>query len=403
MSSCVESLEKQVDTSVRDLTSAADRINANASNTVDILNKIKRDYPGQIKDIINNDVDRLVKTTISATGVEFRCNTAFLQKRVQQGLNNLIIKLQNLVRVKKKQASMKLIPVTPTFCSCNPTVIDLNNMDTKKLEIYGYDFEDIDSLKIYATKYDGTFTDITKNIAKPTDYLLTLSTDLAAQLTGYNKVSFYFNKRGIYSLLIIPKSPKICEEKDWTAPPVPQTLDIMASPCGGDDEFAGAVFIECSGKLEISKDGTAVICKVHFRADEKDGDTHACYDREFPVYKVETGYKIKNILSPVEFEYKYTNNHEEPDDFGASGFVQKAQMKGDHEGGDVGQWTGATLQFANLRLTLIEASSDCIDKELYIQSHSGVLESPDKAAFLQNISKQEAAILKQLDSGGRDK
>ena len=390
----LEQLQEQVDRSVTELTSATDRLNANGANIVNILNSIKTDFPQEIHDIITNDVQNLVTTSVAATGQEFRCNVDFLRDRVKRGLSNTIIKLKNLVLLRKK-ASLQPIPlIQPTFCSCTPNEIDLNNDKTKSVQVYGYDFDNADSLHVYASKLDGTRMDISSWVAKPSNYNITIGVNQGASLAGYNKVEIYMSHKGLYSFLIIPKTPKICQEKDWNASPVPQTIDFMARACGGDPEFAGAVFMHCDGQLYLTPTGDAIMCKIHFTADEKDGDTHACWDQVMPIYQAEVGQKIKKILTPTTFDYTYINNHEEPDFFDGNGFVQKATFRGDHQGADVGQWTGATLQLANLRMIEVEANSDCVEKELFIGQHSNILPAQD---LFNKITTKQAAILKSID------
>lgn len=390
----IEEFQRQVDRSVTELTAATDRINANGANIVNVLNGIKTDFPKEIHTIITNDIQNLVTTTIAATGVEFRCNVDFLRNRVKQGLKNTIIKLKNLVAIKKKLPQQPVPAIEPTFCSCTPNVVDLNNESTKSVQIFGYDFNNIDSLHVYASKLDGTRTEISKWIAKPNNYTLTLGVNQGISLSGFNKIEMYMNNKGLYSFLIIPKTPQICKEKEWTATPVPQILEILATACGGDDEFAGAVFMHCDGKLDITANGDAVICKIHFTADEKDGDTHACWDREFTIFQAEAGFRVKKILTPTTFDYSYTNNHEQADPFGGSGFVEKAEFRGDHHGGDVGQWTGGTLKFVNIRMIESEIGNDCIEKEIFISHRS--LTEPD-GNFKAVISSKQAAILKAID------
>jgi hypothetical protein len=367
ITSCIRDLEEQVDASVNDLKSSIKGIDANAANIVNILNGLKeKNYPEVIKDIINNDVDQLLKTTISTGGVEFRCNTDFLRNRIRAGLGNTVNRLRNLIRSKKNQKLLPLSYIPPTFCNCVPVLVDLNAPRSKSIKIFGYSFDNADSIHVFILKKDGQRREISDRLTKSSDYILVLGTDTISKVANSDKVEVYFKNKNIYSFLVVSKSPKICSERDFSFPPTPNTYEITAQGCGGDDEFAGAVFIECSGTLTLSADQKSVICNLHFKADEKDGDTHACFDKSFNVFTAEEGFKIKNILTATSFEYKYINNREEADSFNGSGFVDHASLRGDHHGGDVGTWTGASLWFNNIRVTLIE-DGDCVPKETIIK------------------------------------
>ncbi|MGG9959984.1 hypothetical protein [Ferruginibacter sp. SUN106] len=389
-------LEQQVDRSVNDLTAAERRIDANVANSVEVLKGIKDDYPKEVKSIINNDIDRLLKTTIGTAGTEFRCEADFLRKRIKLGIQNTIIKLKNLL-VKKGGTPAPLLTFPPSFCNCNPEQIDLNEANTKPLIIFGYDFDNFKKIKVMATAMDGSKKDISQLLAKPSDYSLTLGTNDQSNFKDFNKVEFFFNDTSLYSLLIIPKAPQFCHEEDKVISPVPQSINFFAIGCGGDPEYAGDVDVNISARLELSTDQKSINCHISFRANESDGDTRGCYEGDQIVYTAPTGFKIKNILTPKIFGLAYTQKGNDPLPVGGNGFVVNGTVRADHKGDDVPGYTGAQLNLANITVALIEDGTDCVEKAVYIKEHPVQLNSAVEQVK-KMVSDKQLLLIKQIDN-----
>jgi hypothetical protein len=395
-------LKEQINKSVDDLTNAEKEINANASNAIDVLRSIKNDYPDEIRSIINNDVDRLVKTSISTTSAEARCDLDFVSKRLKAGLENTIRKLQNLLRVKENKPLLPMLSFKPSFCSITPEEIDLNEKNIKPLKIYGYDFEDVDSLKVETTSFDGRKNDITKFLAHTTDYMLTLRTDDPTIYTNFNQVNFEFAHSVLYSFLIIPQTPKICKEEDKDITAVPQVINFFANRVGtGDGDFGGDVRVGIGATLNISPDQKSIVCTIGFYADEVNGDTHGRYDGTQTVFTAPSGQKIKSINTPTKFSLAYTQSGNDPVEEAGNGFITRAVVRADHKGDDVPGYTGAELTINTIRVTLVDDDSggSCIDKEAYIVAHPNI--TPLSSAVtvqLKAITLKESSLIQKIDN-----
>jgi hypothetical protein len=346
-----------------DITAESNKINANAANIVETLRAIKDDYPDEIKTIINNDIDRLVKTTVQASSEEMRCDASYIARSTKAGLENLVIKIKNLGR---PDSLLPLMAYPPTFCTCSPNYVDLNKGDKNRvIDISGYDFDNLNSMRVYATKLDGTKKEVVHKLNKTAEFHTALPINNWKSFEEFDHIEFYYNNINTYSIPIIPATPKVCDERDVPIAATPASYNFHAIAAGGDQEFGGDADIVCSGTLSISPDQRSIVCKLNYFASEVDGDTRASYDKNFNIYTSPDGTKIKSILSPTSFEYRYRDDDEEDDDFGGNGFVDKMILRGDHHGTDVGPYTGANMVFSVLRATLISEKDGCIPKDQY--------------------------------------
>ena len=392
LSSCfdTESLEKQVNKSTNEINDAITRISANGEDMTNVLNDLKTKLPKDVKEIISVDIDRMVKTTTATAGAEFRCEADFLQKRIVQGLRNLQIQLYNKVHKDKKSFEI----FTPTICNPVPTVLDLN-VENKFIQIYGYDYNS--NIKLYAINQQGAKRDISSTINKPSDYLLTVTTNesLLKELENYKELQLEYKDKALNSMSIIPKRPKICEEIPDSD--VPSKIDFYAQKCNNEDaEFAGhGPIINSHNRLFLSEDKRSVMCEINFTADEKDGGSCGSFRNTYKIYTAKTGYQIKEILSPTtnsvdNFE---DTDHADDNDVGANGFIKEASYRGDHKGADIGSYTGATLYFSTLRVTLVECCNNCVDKSTIQKINLATKNEPE---LLKNISKETQKLIKQV-------
>jgi len=399
----LEDLERQVNKSVDDLTDAERHISVDASNATDVLRGIKNDYPREIKDIINNDVDRLIKTSISTTSEEARCDLDFVSKRLKFGLENTIVKLKNLVRSRKNQEPLPLLYFKPSFCTITPEQIDLNEDNKKPLKIYGYDFDDISKISVTALTFDGKTKDITRYLTRPTDYMLTLKTDDPSIFTNFNITKFSYRDSNLYSVLIVPKSPQICKEEDRAVTPIPDKINFFAHRVGdGDGDYAGDVRVGCSAVLKISQDGRSIICTIGFYADEVNGDTHGRYDGDHTVYTAPAGEKIRSINTPTSYSVAYVQKGNDPVEVAGNGCVVRAIVRADHKGDDVPGYTGAEIDLNTINVTLIEDDKDgaCVEKSAYTLAHPLMGQDSSKnllATPFKVISPQEFSIIQSID------
>ena len=193
----------------------------------------------------------------------------------------------------------------------------------------------------------------------------------------------------------MPKTPKICKEINLDVSPTPKSIAFTANACGGDDEFGGAVYISCVGALRLSVDQRTVLCNIKFNADEVDGGTHACFEKDYEIYTADSGLKIKSILTPTTYNISYKHDDEEPRGYGGDGFIESAVFRGDHEGSDIG-YTGGTLQLATIRVTLIEEDGECISKDVFMTAHKAELKSFNPKMFV-NINAFQSLVLKSIE------
>ena len=399
-SSC--GLTEQIDRSVNELTAASRQINANASNAIEILRGIKDDFAPEIKDIIDNDVDRLIKTSIQTTSEEARCDLTFLGKRIKNGLENTIIRIKNLGNRTDNKPLLDSLSFKPSFCTISPAQVDLNADNTKPMQISGYDFNDLKHLKVVLVALDGKKKDITDYLSHSTDYMLTLRTDSSEIFKNFTKVLFLYGDKEAYSILIVPRTPSICKEYSQLSTPIPDVINFFAGKApgvGGDDDFAGDVRVGIGAELSVSSDKKAIVCNIGFYADEVNGDTHARYDGASNIFSAPDGYLIKSINSPTKFGLSYVQKGNDPLPLGGNGCVAKIVVRADHKGDDVPGYTGAEVYLNSMNVTFIEDNSngDCITKDVYSLAHPTGSISDSVALSTKFITPKQLSIITSID------
>lgn len=357
-------LDDDLNRAALDVDATTNKLTGTADQMREEVNKLSKEIPDDVKNLINNDLNDVIQTSIDATSNEFKCDVGFVQTRLTQNLKNLKNRILSNLK-KNKDKKMNYIAITPMICNCTSLVIDQDKPPINKVIFSGYNFPR-SGMKIYAKRDNGDSLDLSNHLAQPTEFNIAFAVDMDT-LKYYDRLSLqYPGLQGNREVLILPKKPLLCVEgaKDITANPAGYSFIAQNHPCCGDYDFAGhGPVINFTGDLRISDDKKSILCKIHFSAAETQKDNSTVYhDNEFTIYKCDPLTQISEILTPKHFEYNYTDDNHEVDQFGPNGFASMAVIKGDHSGDDIGTYTGATVNFSNMRVTLVDCCNGCVNK-----------------------------------------
>jgi|GEM_PF-5485740 len=357
-------LDNDLKSAALDVDATTNKLTGTASQMQGEIDKLSKEIPDDVKKLIDNDLNDVIQTSIDATSNNFKCDVEFVRTRLTKSLGNLKVAILSHLK-KNKDKKMEAIAISPMICNCMPLVIDQDKPRINKIIFSGYDFPK-SGMKIYAKRDNGDSVDLSRHLAQPTQFNITFAADMDT-LQYYDRLSLqYPGLEGNREILILPKQPIPCnqEARNITATPAGYSFVAQNHPCCSDNEFKGhGPVINFTGDLRISDDKKSILCKIHFSAAETQKDNSTVYhDAEFSIYKSDPKTQIAEILTPTHFEYNYTDDNEEDDQFGANGFVSMAVIRGDHQGDDIGTYTGATINFSNMRVTLIDCCNGCVNK-----------------------------------------
>lgn len=201
---------------VNALQRAIDSLNQASQDWQTILNNLKEELPNEVQSTIKVEIQNLIKTTIATTGVEFRCNSDFINNRIklhlQKIMNNFKSQFPSIFPGRKPQVN-----IVPTICQTTPDAIEKKHVPERvsKLTIYGYDFNHNKYLKVFLVEKFKRSTDVTKNLARNSNYVMTLNLGKnGVRLTDRsNKIVLKHGTKAISSINIIQSSKKQCETK----------------------------------------------------------------------------------------------------------------------------------------------------------------------------------------------
>jgi hypothetical protein len=162
---------KPVDKAIAALEEAITAIDRNSVAWQATVTNLERDLVAQGQSTLSNEVQSVANRAIATGGVELRCNVDFIGQRVAQNLKRILARLKG----------EPVLPLSPSYCTVDPTEVRVDLVNQHRLtslNYYGYDMFDRDAsdsrMKVFLRDRNGTEQDITSAIALPTHYLMTI-------------------------------------------------------------------------------------------------------------------------------------------------------------------------------------------------------------------------------------
>jgi hypothetical protein len=306
------------------------------------LEKIAKDLPADVQSTIRTEVQGLLDRTTAHAGVEIRCDTDFLAKRVLQGLQRI-----------RAELTHDPLPTSlpPTLCQVVPSQgLDLSLAPGRRdsVEFAGYDFDILD-----ADHHPARVVVVDRNnceIPLPDRYVTHSTHYLWSVNTSYNN--------GVplgpdATKLRMVWGPMVVGEAAIIQPSMPQksmsvpigTLGPYAPPLvRGDSEFAGnGPDVNVSADLVSYPDRLSV--KLCMRAEEVGGDTLANGCVVKTGWSAPPNLKIVRVISSTSSRWHYRDTNLDPDsiDLPSGDLVHRFSCIGDLRGDDVGKTSCSAL------------------------------------------------------------
>lgn len=162
---------------------------------------------------IANEVSNALNRSVAVASVEARCDVDFLRTRLKE----------DLVAIKAHFLHHNVPPRAPALCNVVPSTIDLGLDPTRrnKIEIFGYNFDSTPGMQLFLDDADGSSSDVSTALARPTHYHMTV--DLAGTAVQLKRSSQRFHLRWgdqeLSTIAVQQPSTPFCETK--TIDPVP--------------------------------------------------------------------------------------------------------------------------------------------------------------------------------------
>jgi hypothetical protein len=156
------------------------------------MEKWRTELPEEVRNLINDDIQKLSRDIVGATGAETKCTIDFLRARFKQSVEN----------IKSKLLGRRIVYQQPCFCTLNLPMINPNS-ESKSIEsiiFYGYDFNNRDSsnklMKVVLVG-DSSSREIDENyIGRNSNYQITINLiDILPEIASnkYHKLKIFWN------------------------------------------------------------------------------------------------------------------------------------------------------------------------------------------------------------------
>lgn len=208
-------------------------INNKTGDLTSELEKWREELPEDVRNLIDDDVQKLTKDIIGATGSETRCTVDFLRARFSQSVENIKLKLLGRPAVSQK----------PCFCTLNLPQINPNS-DPKSIEslnFYGFDFDNLDSsgtlMKVVLEGDSVSKLIDEKYIGRTSNYQMVVNLiDILPEIASnkYHKLKIFWNgdSKGLAEAVISEWKPQTKLD-----PFQPRSFSWYPPHTGGDDDF----------------------------------------------------------------------------------------------------------------------------------------------------------------------
>ena len=347
------------------------------------LEALQKDIPEQIQSTIKVELDNLIKSSIAATGAEFRCNTDFIKGNIKFSLENL----------KKRILKEKATPVPPYFCQVVPESLDYDLVienRTKTLKIFSFNFHDINDFKVFLRDKNNKKQEVSEFLSKSTAYCLVLNMSENGVNINQDSQSITLEDddgKVLYEVAITQTRQQVCATKVIKF--IPESHHFIPKHSKGDRDFSKRgpkvttlVTLGISNKKTIEMSILMVAEEVINCNKLPKGEQQKCnrnktlaYDSmKKTIFIAEDGWeivKIKNIVNRkggwflgggYSSAHTYTDTDFAPDNFivGSGEPVRKFTYIGDSKGNDSGINTSVTVNFRQLHIELKQVG-DCIN------------------------------------------
>ena len=189
LSGCINDPIKQALSELDDLKIILDK---NLGDIKTEMEKWRTELPEKVRNIINDDIQKLSRDIIGATGAETKCTVDFLRARFIQSVEN----------IKSRLLGRRQVYQQPCFCTLNLPMINPNS-ESKSIEsiiFYGYDFNNRDSsnklMKVVLVG-DSLSKEIDENyIGRNSNYQITINLiDILPDVASnkYHKLKIFWN------------------------------------------------------------------------------------------------------------------------------------------------------------------------------------------------------------------
>jgi hypothetical protein len=149
------------------LDKAITTLDENSAEWQQVLKDLENNLISGVQATIRNEITNLITNSIASSGAEFRCNTDFIGKRVQESLQQFVAKLLG-----------GELDFEPVFCASVPPIIPFQEVQENHLPaviIYGYNLNNLSNFKVLLRNDGGAFRDVTETVQNPTNYVLTIN------------------------------------------------------------------------------------------------------------------------------------------------------------------------------------------------------------------------------------
>ncbi|HEY3080087.1 MAG TPA: hypothetical protein VGM69_09290, partial [Chloroflexota bacterium] len=233
---------------------------------------------------IRDEVSDLLNRGIGAAGSEFRCNADFVRNRMRQ----------ELMRIKARLLGGDLPVLEPVFCDVVPLAIDRARVPASlnRVDFFGYDL-DKQGLQVLLVRANGSSTDVTDRLDRPTHYHMTLNLGANGAQLGPDSQRFLmkWQDRELGTIGIIQPTTPVCQARRITFSPNPVTF--VPPHTKGDREFNGHGPNVGVGVTLLNR-RTHVEAKIEMTATETRSDwTTASGSVVERIYPGESGWEVR--------------------------------------------------------------------------------------------------------------
>jgi len=359
-----------------------------------ILEETRDQLTASAQSTVRREVsDTLERATSTASG-EFRCDVDFLRNRVRE----------DLIRIKAGFLGQKVPPLQPALCNVIPLAVDLNLDPSRRnlIEFYGYNFDTTPNLQLLLENDNGSTTDVTPQLAKPTYYHMTVNLGGAGVPLNGSSSKFHlrWQDQELSTISVLQPTTPICQTK--TVDPTPASLTIVPQNTHGDTNYGGNgpnVDVQVTADRWFGSTGVGISALVKADFAETGGDgSHASAFELRNIYTPDPGFDVDQLIignHQTIWHYTHTDNPGNIDSFdtGGDGPVSHLTFEGLNKGDAAS--ARVTITFNPLRMVLIQHGNCVSPIAANGASSNGQLSPSTNARFNPVLKQLPSDILKR--------
>lgn len=336
-------------------------INTGSADWQTVIQQVSKDLPEGISENIRVDAQNLADRSVARSGIEFRADIDFLNRRAIQNLENL----------KAELLGKKPTVLPPALCHVVPVSVDLKTSPNgwSTLSYIGYDLDHRDSngnlFKIFAVNDQGAKIPFPEErIGRTTHYEVTVNMGGLEKWLYEEKIrklAFDWNDSNFDQgeIVIIPWEP---ETETVVVPSSSTTYTPLHN--GGDKDFntndGNPMHVNLLGIL--NNDGQSISSQIYMKAREHDDDYTQVesWSPASVIYKAPNGWEI------IDFQPSAVSNAEgDITEHGKIDYSRPAgevistfQVWGDRDGDEAGTYTHVVADWRELHVTIKQINPD---------------------------------------------